>query len=42
MRFKRKGQASEPESAASVSFLKKHLLMIVGGAAGILVTLYSS
>ena len=40
MRFKRKGQASEPESAANLSFVRKHLLMIVGGAAGILVTLF--
>ena len=40
MRFKRKGQASEPESAANLSLVRKHLLMIVGGAAGILVTLF--
>ncbi|MCY3976550.1 MAG: hypothetical protein OXG23_00490 [Chloroflexi bacterium] len=40
MSFKPKGQASEAESAANLSFVRKHLLMIVGGAAGILVTLF--
>lgn len=40
MTNKRKGQASASDSGAAVSFLRKHILMIVGMVAGAVATLF--